>query len=585
MKFSPAIMQLPWSLLISSLTLAVAALPVESAQLLVLTPENFDNTISQGVWFVEHFSPYCGHCRKFAPTWEKLVEETEQLADPGIHLAQVNCAVHGDLCQKHNIKGYPQMNLYRNGEFAEEYGKSREYEFLAEYLSEHAEPTSPPPSVPQVTETAVPPAIVLQKDEDSYEAPAPSKDVNPNGSVLVLDNSNFYHAVAESPVFVKFFAPWCGHCKKLAPTWTQLAGLMQHRLTIAEVDCEENKALCMAEGVNGYPMLFYYAGSRDTKTEYTSGRKLPQLKAFAEKVSGPAVQELRYDELVAKVAEHPVLYLLLHSPSDPRTMNLVVEASKVLFGSPPLYTSTSSHFFTHFNVEAGQSVILALKDGEATRAAASYILSPNANTKTGKDALVSWLLRHRLPSAMELDSDSFQEVMYASHKPLVVIAATPASQVSSVAQQVRQIAQRWRHQKGDDAVVFTWMDADKWEKWLKSMYGVKAETAPRIVVSNHTRLVYYDVDQFGVPIELSQTSIFSAVNGALSRTIPYKHSENFVERMARYLNGRLIGIESYVTEYPWRVAFFFVVGLVAVFLFLRRFLRDDEEYLRKGRLD
>ena len=45
--------------------------------------------------FIEHFSPYCHHCLNFAPTWTQLVEETEKKADPGIRLAQVNCAVHG----------------------------------------------------------------------------------------------------------------------------------------------------------------------------------------------------------------------------------------------------------------------------------------------------------------------------------------------------------------------------------------------------------------------------------------------------------------------------------------------------------
>ncbi|KAI0665820.1 hypothetical protein C8Q78DRAFT_933526, partial [Trametes maxima] len=57
--------------------------------------------------FVKHFSPYCGHCRNFAPTWKQLVEPTESKPDPGIHLARVNCAVNGDLCRKNGIDGLP----------------------------------------------------------------------------------------------------------------------------------------------------------------------------------------------------------------------------------------------------------------------------------------------------------------------------------------------------------------------------------------------------------------------------------------------------------------------------------------------
>ena len=49
--------------------------------------------------FVEHFSPYCHHCKAFMPTWEKLVDKYENMPNPGIHLAQVNCAVHGGVAE------------------------------------------------------------------------------------------------------------------------------------------------------------------------------------------------------------------------------------------------------------------------------------------------------------------------------------------------------------------------------------------------------------------------------------------------------------------------------------------------------
>jgi hypothetical protein len=47
------------------------------------------------VRFIEHFSPYCSHCRHFAPTWGELVEDFKAHEETGINLAQVNCATHG----------------------------------------------------------------------------------------------------------------------------------------------------------------------------------------------------------------------------------------------------------------------------------------------------------------------------------------------------------------------------------------------------------------------------------------------------------------------------------------------------------
>lgn len=91
MHFFAAFRELPISLLISSLALASSALPVHSTE---LTTDNFSQLTARGLWFIEYFSPYCGHCQDFAPTWQQLVEESER-DTPAIKLAQVNCVVHG----------------------------------------------------------------------------------------------------------------------------------------------------------------------------------------------------------------------------------------------------------------------------------------------------------------------------------------------------------------------------------------------------------------------------------------------------------------------------------------------------------
>lgn len=65
---------------------------------------------------------------------------------------------------------------------------------------------------------------------------------------------------------------------------------MQHKLNVAEVDCEQHKALCTSQGVTAFPMMFYYA--HGAKTEYTGGRSYDQLIAFADKASNPCASLL-----------------------------------------------------------------------------------------------------------------------------------------------------------------------------------------------------------------------------------------------------------------------------------------------------
>ena len=51
MHLSSLLAKLPTSLLVTSLALAVSALPVESTELTVLTPDNFSDTVAQGAWY------------------------------------------------------------------------------------------------------------------------------------------------------------------------------------------------------------------------------------------------------------------------------------------------------------------------------------------------------------------------------------------------------------------------------------------------------------------------------------------------------------------------------------------------------
>ncbi|KAJ6612649.1 thioredoxin-like protein [Mycena sp. CBHHK59/15] len=568
-----ALRELPISVLLTSFALASAALPVQTAALRPpLTPDNFKTTIAKGVWFIEHFSPYCGHCRAFLPTWEKLVEQSENSA--GVQLAQVDCSVNGDLCDANSVKGYPQLNLYRDGEFVEKYKGNRDFDLVADYLAKHA-----------VTPKASPPAA--------------SPLLNPAGEVTVLDPANFQSTLEHGPAFVKFYAPWCGHCKKLAPIWKQLAKHMQSKVTIAEVNCEAHEKFCKTQDVAGFPTLVYYPPGA-AKSEYTSGRKLDQLKAFVEKASASATHAIQPDELEAYVAENPVVYLLLHPPGDEDLLKTVTRLAAPLLGSPLIYTSLSNTLFKRYSIsEAHPWAVVALKDRDPNTPASIYYGSYSFDTSSND--FPSWLMTNRLPTSMELTQDTFQSVMNAPHAPLVVIAAVNKDNKDKVAERFRNIALKWRVRTGGSgqfagkSIVFTWMDAERWESWMKSMYGLrkggKGDSVEDVgvVIANHQSLKYYDTDQSGTPIKLTSPSIFSAVEGAASGTIKSKDSENFVERMARYLNAKMTAIESYVMEHPLYAVFMVGLVLAVVYLGLQRCLKDDSvgerEYGKSGRLD
>lgn len=76
--------------------------------------------------------------------------------------------------------------------------------------------------------------------------------------------------------------------------------------------------------------------------------------------------------------------------------------------------------------------------------------------------------------------------MNAPHMPLVVIAATTQNDKEQISKEMTDLARKWRDRKEATSVVFAWMDADKWGKWLKSMYGLKPGSVPHAIIAEHS---------------------------------------------------------------------------------------------------
>ncbi|KAH6832790.1 PDI-like 1-1 [Perilla frutescens var. hirtella] len=120
--------------------------------------------------------------------------------------------------------------------------------------------------------------------------------------VVTLDHSNFTDFVAKHKfIVVEFYAPWCGHCKKLAPEYEKAASILSTSdppVVLAKFDAneEQNKALSSEFDVKGFPTIkiLRYGGS--VVQEYKGPREAEGIVTYLKKQSGPASSEIKSSE-------------------------------------------------------------------------------------------------------------------------------------------------------------------------------------------------------------------------------------------------------------------------------------------------
>ncbi|KAJ2712227.1 hypothetical protein H4R19_002863 [Coemansia spiralis] len=90
------------------------------------------------------------------------------------------------------------------------------------------------------------------------------------------------------PTFVKFYAPWCGHCQSLAPEYERAAARTRGIARFYAVNCDEdaNRGLCARHNVEGFPTLKVFTDKRTKRgrrraVDYQGARKASAMAGFA----------------------------------------------------------------------------------------------------------------------------------------------------------------------------------------------------------------------------------------------------------------------------------------------------------------
>ncbi|RFU75969.1 disulfide isomerase [Trichoderma arundinaceum] len=438
--------------------------------LIDLTPDNFEKEASQTKWlFVKHYSPYCHHCIKYAPTYQTMYEfyytsKPEGAGDVDFtkfydfKFGAINCIAFSDLCVAHGVKLYPTTTLYEDGKEVKSLTGGQNMTSLSGIIEEALE-KSKPGSRPKTLDLPFPgdktrPKSEPKRGDEAGTAPKaganekklekkpkkPTATPNEDGKSVALAAEDFQRLVTmtQDPWFIKFYAPWCPHCQDMAPTWEQLAKTVKGKLNIGEVNCDKETRLCKDVGARAYPTILFFKGGE--RSEYEGLRGLGDFIQYAEKAvdlsSGVPDVDLASFKAIEQKEDVIFVYFYDHATTS-EDFQALERLPLSLIGHAKLVKTKDPAMYDRFKITTWPRLMVS-REGRP-----SYYspLTPNAMRDTHQ--VLDWMKSVWLPLVPELLVTNARQIMDNKIVVLGVLNRDDQESFQGALREIKSAANEW----------------------------------------------------------------------------------------------------------------------------------------------
>ncbi|XAR62670.1 hypothetical protein NMG60_11017516 [Bertholletia excelsa] len=380
-----------------------------------------------------------------------------------------------------------------------------------------------------------------------------------DGTVLELNDSNFDAAISSFDyVFVDFYAPWCGHCKRLSPELDKAASILaglQEPIAIAKVNADKFTGLANKYEIDGFPTLKIFM--HGVPTDYNGPRKAELIVQYLKKFVAPDVTILSSDSSVSefvKAAGTDFPIYLGFGLNESTILNLALKYKK------KAWFSVAKDFSEDVMVRYDFDKVPALVSFHPNYNQQSIFYGPFEDK-----FLEDFVKQNLLPLAVPINYETLKLLKDDERKIVLTIMEDLEDEKSKGLIKLLKAAASANHD-----LIFGYVGVKQWQDFVESFEVTKRSKLPKMVVWDGNEVYFSVVGSDSIDEHDQGSQITRFLEGYREGSVIQKHVNG--PSFMSYINS-LIGVR----------AVYIFVFVVAVIMLIQTI--GKEEPLRVGTRD
>ncbi|XP_078427363.1 protein disulfide-isomerase [Cetorhinus maximus] len=319
-------------------------------------------------------------------------------------------------------------------------------------------------------------------------------DIPEEEDVLVLKKDNFEEALQKyQHLLVEFYAPWCGHCKALAPEYAKAAAKLKEEgseIRLAKVDATEESDLAQMFSVRGYPTIkFFKNGDKSNPKDYSAGRQHEDIINWLKKRMGPAADIITEADAAEKLVDSSeVVVIGFFKDVEGGDAKIFLQAAEA-FDEVPFGITAKADIFTKYDVKKDGVVLFKkfdegrnIYDGEVT-----------------KENIIEFIKNNQLPLVIEFTEQSAPKIFGGDIKTHVLLFIPKSS--TSFEGNLNSFKKAAESFKGK--ILFIYIDSEVEDNQrVLEFFGLKKEECPAIrLITLEEEMTKYKPESEDITVE------------------------------------------------------------------------------------